>query len=136
MAESRTRIVVAEDDEAILELVVTRLELAGYQAFIARDGYRALEAIYTNNPHGVVLDVNMPGLDGLGVLRSLRANAKFRTTPVMMLTARKDSDDVLLAMSLGAKDYLTKPFEDAKLLARVARLTTRRSPARRPLFLE
>ncbi len=124
MADPRTRIVVAEDDEGILELVVTRLDLAGYQTFIARDGYRALEAIYTNTPHGVVLDIGMPNLDGFGVLRTLRANPKYRATPVMMLTARKDTDDVRLAMSLGAKDYLAKPFKDAQLLARVARLTT------------
>ena len=123
MAEPlRPRIVLAEDDDPILELLVTRLELAGYKTFIARDGYRALEVIYTTRPHGVVLDIGMPSMDGFGVLAALRANTKFPTPPVLVLTARNAPEDVKRAIGLGAKDYMTKPFNDARLLARVARL--------------
>jgi two-component system OmpR family response regulator len=118
----RAKIVVAEDDEAILELLVTRLELAGYQTFVARDGFRALDAIYSTKPQGVVLDIGMPMMDGYDVLASLRANAKIKPVPVLVLTARNGVDDVKKAIALGAKDYLTKPFDDVRLLARVARL--------------
>ena len=123
----RARIVVAEDNEGILDLLVTRLELAGYRTFVARDGFRALDTIYATKPQGVVLDIGMPMMDGYGVLASLRANAKFKPVPVLVLTALNGADEVSKAIALGAKDYMTKPFDDARLLARVARLVRPRN---------
>jgi two-component system OmpR family response regulator len=135
MADERTRVVVADDDDAMLELLVTRLELGGYHAFTARDGFKALEAIYATRPQGVILDIGMPRMDGFGVLAALRSNARFRHTPVLVLTARNAAEDIKRAISLGAKDYMTKPFDNQLLLARVARLT-RRAARSQDVFLD
>lgn len=122
------RIFVADDDPAILDLITIRLELAGYQTLQARDGWEALDGIYASRPAAVVLDIGMPRLDGLGVLRHLRKTPRFASLPVMMVTARNTPIDVRSAMELGARDFLAKPFEDAQILSRVARMLRRRSP--------
>jgi DNA-binding response OmpR family regulator len=122
----RPRIVVADDTEQIVELVVTRLELAGYQTFVARDGFQALEVIADVAPHGVVLDIGMPGRDGFQVLAAMKATPKTSAIPVLMLTARNAQADVQRAIACGARDYLAKPFDDQVLLARVAKLVRRR----------
>ncbi|MDI1365841.1 MAG: response regulator [bacterium] len=122
------RIFVADDDRAILDLITTRLDLAGYNTLQARDGWAALEGIYTSRPAAVVLDIGMPRLDGLGVLRHLRKTPSFASLPVMIVTARNTPMEVRSAMELGARDFLAKPFEDAQLLSRVARLLRRRAP--------
>ena len=116
----RSRILVAEDDPGIRDLVRTRLELAGYEVMTARNGAEAFSLVQEVRPAAMVLDINMPGLDGFGVLRGLKARG--RTLPVLVLSARHAAEDVRLAVRLGAKDYLTKPFTDAQLLARVSRL--------------
>jgi two-component system OmpR family response regulator len=117
------RILAVDDDPAILELIVTRLSLAGYQTFYARDGQEALRRLAEVRPAGLVLDINMPGLDGFGVLEHLaKTGARL---PTLVLTARNQGDDVQRAIQLGARDFLAKPFEDKQLLARVARLVRR-----------
>jgi len=116
----RRRILVVEDDHDVRELIRTRLESAGYEMHIARNGAEALGRIPVVKPHGMVLDINMPELDGFGVLEALKARGAL--FPVLVLTARHAADDVRRAVSLGAKDYLTKPFTEAQLQARVARL--------------
>jgi DNA-binding response OmpR family regulator len=116
----RPRILVAEDDHDVRELIRTRLELAGYEVHAARNGSEALSRMSTLRPNGMVLDINMPELDGFGVLEAMKTRElKF---PVLVLTARHAADDVRRAVGLGAKDYLTKPFTEAQLQARVARL--------------
>lgn len=119
---------MADDDRAILDLITTRLDLAGYHTVQARDGWAALEGIYASRPAAVVLDIGMPRLDGLGVLRHLRKTPSFASLPVMMVTARNTPMEVRSAMELGARDFLAKPFEDAQLLSRVARMLRRRPP--------
>lgn len=116
------RIFIAEDDRNLLELLTTRLGLAGYETVFGRDGWEALEGIHRTQPAAIVLDVNMPRLDGFGVLRHLRKSPVVANIPVMMLTARNAPGDIKEALALGARDYLAKPFKDAMLLARVARL--------------
>ena len=116
----RPRILVAEDDHDVRELVRTRLESAGYEVHTARNGCEALDRVAAVKPHGMVLDINMPELDGFDVLAALKAQGAL--FPVLVLTARHAADDVRRAVSLGAKDYLTKPFTEAQLQARVARL--------------
>lgn len=118
----KSRIFIAEDDAGILELLRVRLELAGYFTFYARSGRAAIDAIAHVGPDAVILDIGLPGLDGFEVLRSLRASPRFAQTPVLMLTARHAQCDVRKAIAGGAQDYLTKPFDDQKLLLRVARL--------------
>ena len=127
LERSPPRIFVADDDRAILELITIRLDLAGYLTSQARDGWEALEGIYASRPAAIVLDIGMPRLDGLGVLRHLRKTPGFDNLPVMMVTARNTPLEVRSAMELGARDFLAKPFDDAQLLSRVARMLRRRA---------
>jgi DNA-binding response OmpR family regulator len=124
------KILIAEDDPGVLDLLTTRLELAGYRTFGARDGHRALEALSNFQPDAMILDLNMPHLDGFGVLTELNRRPSQKQPPTLVLTARNAAADVQRCLSLGAKDYLAKPFNDAVLVARVARLVrTRQRPA-------
>ncbi len=125
----KSRILVVDDEPMILELLVTRLELAGYQTFSARDGHEALKRLADTQPHAMILDVNMPRLDGFGVLRHLQASARGFPLPVMVLTARYQATDVQEAIRLGARDFLAKPFNDNQLLLRVRRLLRPIQPA-------
>jgi len=116
------KIVVAEDDAAIMELVSVRLDNAGYHVIAAHNGYDALERIHAMRPAGIVLDIGLPGLDGFDVLREVASRTP--ALPVLVLTARRAADDVHKAIGLGAHSYLVKPFDDKQLLDRVARMTT------------
>ena len=115
------RILVVDDDRAIPELVSTALTLAGHHVFTARDGRAALQRIATLPMHAMVLDLNMPILDGFGVLEAL-AGQGMKPPPTLVLTARNQTSDVQKALQLGASDYLAKPFQTNQLLARVKRL--------------
>lgn len=120
-------VLVVDDEPLVLELLETTLSLAGYEVITASDGVQALEQIHRAPPDAVVLDINMPRLDGFGVLAAL-SKGECRSTPrVLVLTARHASEDLAKAISMGAADYLSKPFKDSVLLARVARLTRRRA---------
>jgi two-component system OmpR family response regulator len=116
------RILVVDDDPYILELITTRLELAGYDTRAARDGRQAIERLADFRPEAMVLDINMPVLDGFGVLAHMQAQNLSARTPTMVLTARNNAGDVARAVQAGARDYLSKPFKDEQLLARVGRL--------------
>jgi two-component system OmpR family response regulator len=132
------RIFIAEDDRSVLELLTTRLGLAGYDTVYGRDGWEALDGIHSTHPAAIILDVNMPRLDGFGVLRHLRKSPRVAHIPVMMLTARNAPGDIKEALTLGARDYLAKPFTDAQLLARVTRLLRPRpvsTPANESILL-
>ncbi len=122
MSASPPKILIAEDDAGVRDLVRTRLRIAGYDAHIARNGLEAVERALALRPDAMVLDINMPGLDGFGVLSAIQDQAPDLNLPTLVLTARHSSDDVRMAIALGARDYLTKPFTEAQLLARVARL--------------
>jgi two-component system OmpR family response regulator len=127
----RKRVLVVDDDRAILDLITTRLEIAGYQTFFARDGVEGLARLYELRPAALVVDVNMPKLDGFGLLRKMKLEGLLDRTPTMVLTARNQPDDVRLAIELGARDFLTKPFRDNQLISRVGRLV-HKPPASRP----
>ena len=116
-------IVIAEDDVKQAELVRRYLEHDGYTVAVAEDGRGALEEVRRGGPRLLVLDVMMPRIDGLDVLRILRAEN--RDVLVLMLTARSTEDDLLLGLDLGADDYLTKPFSPRELTARVRALLRR-----------
>jgi two-component system OmpR family response regulator len=118
-------VLVVDDDPYILELITTRLDLAGYLTRSARDGSQALQRLSDFRPEAMVLDINMPVMDGFGVLAHMRAQGLTEKTLTMVLTARNAAEDVAKAIQLGAKDYLSKPFKDEMLLARVARLFAR-----------
>lgn len=119
------RVMVVEDDPFLLELITTRLAIAGYDVAQAKDGRHALDRLASFRPEAMVLDINMPVIDGFGVLQHMQNTGLLERTPTMVLTARNEASDVKRAISLGARDYLSKPFKDDVLLARVARLFAR-----------
>jgi two-component system response regulator ResD len=116
--ESRGLILVVDDEPTIGEVVCRYLRRAGYEARAARDGTRALEMVAERRPDLVVLDLMLPGLDGLEVMRRLRAQDRDRTATIV-LTARGDESDRVTGLRLGADDYVVKPFSPAELMARV-----------------
>lgn len=112
-------ILVVDDEEPIQELLKFNLEKEGYRVRVAKDGPEALERVEKEQPDLIVLDVMLPGMDGLEVCRNLRLNAKFRDVPIIMLTAKGEEIDKVLGLELGADDYMTKPFSPRELLARI-----------------
>ncbi len=121
-------VLVVDDEALVLELVTTRLTLAGYRTCIARNGFDALEQLSTMRPDAMLLDINMPGLDGFGVMQDMQNTGMIRCVPTLVLTARNQPEDVNRALALGARDYLAKPFKDSQLRARVARLVRKVEP--------
>lgn len=121
MTQSR-RILIVEDNSDIAELLTLRLGLTGYETTTAADAETAAQMLDTVRPDGILLDIGLPGRDGLSFLRSIKADPKYRDIPVLMLTARQAMGDIQVALKLGAKDYVAKPFEDRKLLFRIARM--------------
>ena len=117
------RILVADDDEAVCDTVEDALHLAGYLTMRARDGQMALDRIRSDRPDLVILDVNMPKLDGFEVLRKMRSLSI--TTPAILLTARHEREDAVTGLKLGADDYVKKPFGLEELLLRVAAVLRR-----------
>ncbi|GIG66246.1 response regulator transcription factor [Phytomonospora endophytica] len=122
-----TRVLVADDDPAVREVLVTALELAGHKVRAEPDGSRALAALGEWPPDVVVLDLLMPHADGLEVCRRLRTRGD--RVPILMLTARDAVGDRVAGLDAGADDYLAKPFELDELLARVRALLRRAYPA-------
>jgi DNA-binding response OmpR family regulator len=118
-----SHILVAEDQADIRDLIVLNLQQAGYQVQAVSDGSAALARQLEQADDLLVLDLMMPGLDGLEVCKALRARG--RATPILMLTAKSTELDRVLGLELGADDYLTKPFSMAELLARVKALLRR-----------
>jgi DNA-binding response OmpR family regulator len=112
-------ILVVDDEPRIVELARDYLEHAGFSVLTAADGPAALATVRTKGPDLVVLDLGLPGLDGLDVTRQLRQGSATAALPIVMLTARDDELDKLLGLELGADDYLTKPFSPRELVARV-----------------
>ena len=115
-------ILIVEDDKKTASLVALYLEREGFNTLVASDGREALEAVRQERPALVILDVMMPGLTGFEVLEAIKAEDNLKDTPVVMLTARGQEADTLKGISLGAADYIVKPFRPAELLARVQRL--------------
>jgi len=118
---------LAEDDRSVRESLERALRFEGYEVHAAADGSLALEALTTVEPDAVILDVMMPGIDGLTVCRRLRENGY--TLPVLMLTARHEISDRVAGLDAGADDYLIKPYALEELLARLRALLRRTSVA-------
>ncbi|HYM85075.1 MAG TPA: response regulator transcription factor [Candidatus Dormibacteraeota bacterium] len=118
-------ILVVDDEPRIAQLARDYLEHAGFRVEVAGDGESALERVRRQRPDLVVLDLGLPGLDGLEVTRALRRDGDL---PIVMLTARDDELDKLLGLELGADDYITKPFSPRELVARVRAVLRRVEP--------
>lgn len=109
-------VLIVEDDRNIADLLRLYLEKEGYTVVIAPDGMRGVEQFRTVHPSLVLLDVMLPGLDGWGVCRAIRVESQ---TPIIMLTAKSETEDKVNGLKQGADDYITKPFEMKEVLARI-----------------
>ena len=115
----RERLLVVDDERDILELIVYNLEREGYTVDAVTSGESALARATRNRPDLVVLDLMLPGLDGIEVCRRLKQDAATRDVPVIMLTAKSEDSDIVTGLEIGADDYITKPFSPRVLVARV-----------------
>jgi DNA-binding response OmpR family regulator len=118
-ADSRARglVLVVEDEPAIADVIRRNLAAAGYGVQVSQDGEQALDAVRGLKPAAIVLDIGLPGIDGVEVCRRLRAEQDW--TPVLFVTARDDEVDRIIGLEMGADDYVTKPFSPRELVARV-----------------
>ena len=121
MSEQRL-ILIADDDEDILALVKAVLERSGHEVVAVGDGAEALASVRARRPDLAVLDITMPHVDGLEVLRRLRADAETTTLPIVLLSAQAQEADVERGFATGASAYVKKPFSPRELAARVAEL--------------
>jgi two-component system, OmpR family, alkaline phosphatase synthesis response regulator PhoP len=123
----RQHILVVEDEEDILELITYNLSKEGYQVSGVYNGEDALQKIRAYTPHLVILDLMLPGLDGLEVCKLIKGDAKTQSIPIIMLTAKGEEADIVTGLELGADDYIIKPFSPRILIARM-RAILRRKP--------
>ncbi len=123
----REKIVVVEDERDILEVIGYNLGREGYRVFTATDGLEGLRLIRDEAPDVVLLDLMLPGLDGVEVCRRLKADPVTKAIPIIMVTAKGEEADVVLGLGVGADDYVTKPFSPKELVARV-KAVLRRGP--------
>lgn len=124
-----TKILVVDDEPNIIELNRMYLEGAGYRVEAARTGPEALDRFRSERPDLVVLDLMLPGIDGLSICREIRQQG---ATPIIMLTARTEDVDRIVGLELGADDYVTKPYNPRELVARVRAVLRRTNPAADP----
>ena len=121
----KSTLLVIEDDPDIVELLRYNLEREGYRVLVATDGERGLGDAARHQPDLALLDLMLPGLDGLEVLKRMRSQDGTRGIPVLVLTAKSEETDVVIGLEMGADDYLTKPFSPRELVARVRALLRR-----------
>jgi len=122
------RVLVIDDEAVIRELLCLQLGLSGYDCVVARDGPGGLELARTEAFDLIVLDLLLPGLDGISVCRAIRRDAENPDTPILMLTARREEADKVIGLESGADDYVTKPFSLRELTARVRAVLRRATP--------
>ena len=123
---SRQSVLVVEDEEDIMEVIRFNLEKEGYEVHQALSGEKALQVIENNLPSLVLLDLMLPGINGLDLCRIFKQNDRTKAIPVIMLTAKSDDADIVAGLEMGAEDYITKPFSPRVLLARVRTVLRRR----------
>jgi two-component system, OmpR family, alkaline phosphatase synthesis response regulator PhoP len=126
---SRAQILVIDDEKDLIELVRYNLEKEGFQVREARDGESGLAAALQESPDLILVDLMLPGMDGLDVCRVLRTDKRTTRIPIIMLTAKSAESDRVLGLELGADDYVTKPFSPRELIARIKAVLRRTSAA-------
>lgn len=125
----KSKILVIEDESDILEVIQYNLEREGHRVIACRNGEQGLSRIRTDNPDLVILDLMLPGMDGVEVCRQVKSDPVTRAIPVIMVTAKGEESDIVLGLGIGADDYITKPFSPRELVARV-KVVLRRGPLR------
>jgi two-component system phosphate regulon response regulator PhoB len=122
---TRSRILIIEDERSLVDVLKYNLEREGYEVTITYDGQDGLRKAQMQLPDLILLDLMLPGLDGLQVCRELRAGERTRRVPIIILTAKSEETDQIVGFSMGADDYVTKPFSPKVLLQRVKALLRR-----------
>jgi two-component system alkaline phosphatase synthesis response regulator PhoP len=115
-------ILIVDDEEDIQELLKFNLTKEGYEVLLAGNGEKALESARNKNPQLIVLDLMLPGIDGLSVCKKLKNEPKTASIPIIMLTAKGEESDIVTGLEIGADDYVTKPFSPKVLIARIRKL--------------
>jgi CheY-like chemotaxis protein len=123
MSLSRSTVLIADDEPALRETAAYILEAAGYTVLLAANGEEALRTIRAKKPFAVLLDIEMPRMDGLQVCREVKADPLLRSTHIILLTARDQKKDEARGLAAGANAYLTKPFDDEEILRQLSDLT-------------
>lgn len=126
------KVYVVEDDESIRELVLYALKNSGFEAMGFESGEKFVDTVEKNPPHLILLDIMLPGDDGLSILSQLRTNPKTNTIPIIMLTAKSSEYDKVKGLDLGADDYITKPFGVMELISRINAVTRRTLKSEEP----
>ncbi|MBT9145896.1 response regulator [candidate division NPL-UPA2 bacterium Unc8] len=116
---AKKKILVVDDEKDILELLEYNLEKEGYEVLKAMTGEETLELVKKESPDLIILDLMLPGLDGLEVCKILKKDTKTASLPIIILTAKGEESDIIVGLELGADDYITKPFSPKVLIARV-----------------
>lgn len=123
------KIMVVENDRAVLEMLQIRLSVAGYDTCMARTGTMALETLRSFRPAALVMNLNLPEVDGFGVLEALNPRCERLAFPVLVMARKLDADQIQRAVRLGARDCMTMPFSGADMLDRVTRLLRKPMPS-------
>ena len=126
---AKSKVLVIEDEPDILEVIQYNLEREGHKVIACRNGEQGLSKIRTDNPDLVILDLMLPGMDGVEVCRQVKSDPVLRAIPIIMVTAKSEESDIVLGLGIGADDYITKPFSPRELIARV-KVVLRRGPLR------
>ena len=126
-APSNVRVLVVDDEEHIIKMLTSRLKAEGYEVLTARNGKEAIEVATREKPDVVIMDIMMPEMDGVAATKALRARLETAVIPIIMLTAKKDVQSEVEGLDAGADDYMGKPFDGARLIARVKMLLRRKA---------
>ena len=126
LSDTREKLLIVDEEIDALTALKVALEAEGYNVIVALDGFEGIEKAKTENPDVILLDIMMPGMDGFEVCRRLKSDPSSENIPVIMLTAKGETDDKVEGLELGADDYVTKPFNLKELKARI-RTVLRRS---------
>ncbi len=132
-AMARMRVLIIEDERALTETLTYNLQREGYETLVAHDGLEGLRKAQTHVPDLILLDLMLPGMDGHEVCRELRAGDRTREIPIIILTARAEETDQIVGFSIGADDYVTKPFSVKILLQRIKALQRRYEGGKDPV---
>ncbi len=129
IAMAKPRILIIEDERGLTEVLTYNLQREGYETLVAHDGLEGLRKAQVNPPDVVILDLMLPSMDGLEVCRQLRASKQTARVPILMLTAKGEETDQVVGFSVGADDYVTKPFSVKVLMQRIRRYSGATRPA-------
>jgi DNA-binding response OmpR family regulator len=122
----RPKILLIEDEEDITALIKLQADISGYKLFSAQDGLNGFESVEREKPDLVILDIMLPGQNGLDVCRRIKSHAELKHIPIIMISAKSEETDVVLGLELGADDYVTKPFSPRVLFSRIKAVMRRK----------